>query len=167
MLAYRSDPAVAQFQYWEPMTFDNIVQIINTQLQVQPGMLGVPLLLMVEHEGKVIGEISISVNVPEHKQGEAGILFNPAYTGRGLATRALAAVLGFGFVQLDLHRITMATSDDNERSWRLMERVGMRREGHFIHDGFVKGKWANVFSYGMLADEWHSRYPELIASVAP
>jgi hypothetical protein len=33
----------------------------------------------------------------------------------------------------------------------------MRREAHFVHDGFVRGRWVDVFAYAMLADEWRTR----------
>jgi len=167
MLVYRSDPEVARYQYWEPYTIEKVASVLDNQVHVQPGMFGVPLLLVAEYEGRIVGDVSIAINIPEHFQGEIGISFNQAYAGRGLATRALSAVLGFGFVQLGLHRITMATFTDNDRAWQLMERVGMRREAHFIHDGFVRARWVNVYGYGMLADEWQERYPHLIASVSP
>jgi RimJ/RimL family protein N-acetyltransferase len=48
-----------------------------------------------------------------------------------------------------------------------MERVGMRREAHFIHDGFVKGRWVDVYAYGILDDEWQARHPDLVAVVSP
>jgi RimJ/RimL family protein N-acetyltransferase len=166
VFAYRSDPAVAEQQYWEPYTLEKVINVVADQAHVQPGMFGTPLILAAEYDGKVVGDIPLTINVPEHAQGEFGISFNQAYTGRGLATRTLTAVLGFGFVQLELHRITAATFTNNERAWRLMERVGMRREGHFIHDGFAKGRWVDVYAYGMLADEWRERYPQLVASVS-
>jgi RimJ/RimL family protein N-acetyltransferase len=166
LLAYRSDPAVAAQQYWEPFSLGQVTKLIADQDYIKPGMYGAPLVLAVEFEGKVIGDFPLTINVPEHRQGEIGFSFHQAYTGRGLATRALAAVLGFGFVQLGLHRITAATFTDNERAWRLMERVGMRREAHFVHDGFVRGRWVDVYAYGMLDDEWRQRHSELEAVVA-
>jgi RimJ/RimL family protein N-acetyltransferase len=165
VLAYRGDPAVARRQYWEPFTPEAVLVLLANQAHIQPGMHGVPLVLAAEYEGKVVGDFSLTVNIPEHAQGEVGFSFNQGYTGRGLATRGLAAVLGFGFVQLGLHRITAAAFTDNERAWRLMERVGMRREAHFVHDGFVRGRWVDVFGYGMLADEWAARHPDLEAVV--
>jgi RimJ/RimL family protein N-acetyltransferase len=167
VLAYRSDPEVARYQYWEPYDGLQVANLIADQGYVKPGMYGVPLILAVEFEGKVVGDFPLTVNVPEHLQGEVGFSFHPGYTGRGLATRALAGVLGFGFVQLGLHRITAATSTENERAWRLLERVGMRREAHFLHDAFTRGRWVDVYAYGMLEDEWRGRYPELIAAVSP
>src|SRR4051794_8606305 len=130
-------------------------------------MYGVPLVLAAEYDGKVVGDFSLNVNIPEHLQGEVGFNFNQAYTGRGLATRGLAAALGFAFVQLGLHRITAAAFTENERAWRLMERVGMRREAYFVHDGFVRGRWVDVFGYAMLADEWSIRHAELMLAVSP
>ena len=76
-------------------------------------------------------------------------------------------MLGFGFVQLELHRITAAAFTENERAWRLMERVGMRREAHFVYAGFVRGRWVDVFGYAMLADEWAARHADLTTVVCP
>jgi RimJ/RimL family protein N-acetyltransferase len=163
ILEYRSDLAVARWQYWEPLDGESVAVLLENQAHIQPGMIGVPLILAVEYERKIVGDFGLTINVPEHLQGEASFNFHPSYTGRGLATRALPVVLGFGFLQLGLHRITAATFTDNERAWRLLERVGMRREAHFIHDGFVRGRWVDVYGYGMLADEWQARYPELEA----
>jgi RimJ/RimL family protein N-acetyltransferase len=167
VLAYRSDPAVARQQYWEPFTPGQVDALIADQAYVQPGMHGAPLILAVEYGGKVVGDFPLRINIPQHSQAEVGFSFHQGYTGRGLATRALAIVLGFGFVQLGMHRITAATFTDNERAWRLMERVGMRRDAHFIHDGFVRGRWVDVYGYGMLTDEWSTRYPDLVDVVSP
>ena len=167
VLAYRGDPVVSRQQYWEPFTPDLVLGLLTDQAHIELGMYGVPLLLAAEYDGKVVGDFSLNVNIPEHLQGEVGFNFNQAYTGRGLATRGLAAALGFGFVQLGLHRITAAAFTENERAWRLMERVGMRREAHFVHDGFVRGRWVDVFGYAMLADEWATRHADLMLAVSP
>jgi len=52
----------------------------------------------------------------------------------------VAGTLGFAFEQVGLHKVTAATITENEPAWRLMERVGMRREAHFVHDGWCKGR---------------------------
>src|SRR5262249_25499699 len=147
LLEYRSNPEVAQHQYWEPFTDEAVGELLEHQSQVRTDDPGPPLVLAAVFEGKVVGDLQLTITSPEHGQGEVGFSFNPRYGGRGLATRALAAVLGFGFVQLSLHRVSAATFVENERAWRLMERVGMRREAHFIHDGFVRGRWVDVFGY--------------------
>jgi aminoglycoside 6'-N-acetyltransferase len=167
LLEYRSDPAVARYQYWEPHTAERVAALLDLQSQIQTGDPGAPILLAAVLGGKIVGDCALGISSPEHGQGEIGFMFHPRFTGRGLATRAVTAALGFGFVQLGLHRITAATFVENERAWKLMDRVGMRREGHLIHDGFAKGRWVDVYCYAMLADEWRGRYPEWLPVVAP
>jgi RimJ/RimL family protein N-acetyltransferase len=166
LLEYRSDPEVVRFQYWGPMTAEGVEEMLERQAQIQPGDPGIGLILAVEQDGKVIGDCQLNLTSPEHGQAEIGFLFHPRFTGRGLATRAVAVTLGFGFVQLGVHRITAATDALNERAWRLLERVGMRREGHFLHDGFAGGAWKDVYVYAMLADEWPRHHAGLAANVA-
>ena len=60
----------------------------------------------------------------------------------------------YGFDQMGLHRIAARTGRHNERSWRLMERLGMRREAHFRESQVVEGVWCDEFAYAVLAGEW-------------
>ncbi|MBP0445519.1 GNAT family N-acetyltransferase [Roseomonas sp. SSH11] len=64
---------------------------------------------------------------------EIGWRFRPAFQGRGLATEAARLALARGFGELGLDRIVSFTTMENERSWRLMERLGMRRSSFFDH----------------------------------
>jgi RimJ/RimL family protein N-acetyltransferase len=156
LLDYFGHPDVAQFQFWEPWTRDQVDDFISRQSQVRLGNPGVPLTLAVvlESEGRVIGSWQLTINGVEDRQGEVGLAFNPAYCGRGFATRAVKAALGFGFARLHLHRIVVAVDVRNEKSWRLMERVGMRREAHFRHDALSKGEWIDDYIYAILETEW-------------
>jgi RimJ/RimL family protein N-acetyltransferase len=172
LLAYWSDPDVARYEFWGPYTAEQLTAMIDGQTEVAPGDPGVALVLAavldggVIGDGRVIGDCQLTVTSVEDRQAEIGFAFSPRHTGRGLATRTVAAVLGFGFLQLGLHRIVAGMDARNERSWRLAERVGMRREAHFRHDNLVKGEWMDSFVYAMLEDEWRERHPELIAALA-
>ena len=86
--------------------------------------------------------------------------FNRIYTGRGLATEAVVAVMGFAFNRLGIHRICAGVDTRNERSWKLMERVGMRREAHFVDANYEDGQWIDDYVYAMLDLEWNDRYGE-------
>ena len=165
-LEYWTDPEVARYQLWGPYSEFQISAVLESQVDLKPGDPGETLFLAAELAGKVIGDCSLTVLGLDDRQAEIGFKFNPRFTGRGLATRTVAAVLGFGFIQLGMHRITAATDTRNERSWRLMERVGMRREAHFIHDCLVRGEWVDAFVYAMLEDEWRVRHAALVAVVA-
>jgi len=60
------------------------------------------------------------------------------------------------FDRLGLRRVIANCFADNESSWRLMERVGMRREVHTVKESLHRsGQWLDGMGYAMLADEWH------------
>ena len=57
-----------------------------------------------------------------------------------------------------LRRVTAGCFLDNERSWRLMERLGMRREGTYLADSLHRsGRWLDSCSYALLREEWRNR----------
>jgi RimJ/RimL family protein N-acetyltransferase len=59
------------------------------------------------------------------------------------------------FEDLGVHRVVAGCFVDNEASWRLMERIGMRRESHTVRDGLHRsGQWLDGYTYALLADEW-------------
>jgi RimJ/RimL family protein N-acetyltransferase len=166
LLEYWSAIEVARYQFWEPFTSDQIAAIIESQLELHPGDPGVALVLAAELNGKVIGDCQLTITSLDDRQAEIGFAFNPGFAGQGFATQAVAAVLGFRFLQLGMHRIVAGTDVRNERSWKLMERIGMRREAHFVHDTFAKGEWVDTYVYAMLDSEWQQRHSALVSAVA-
>jgi len=92
-----------------------------------------------------------------HRQALIGWLLGKAFEGRGYATEAVSVLLDHLFFSEGFHRAYARTGADNERSWRLMERVGMRREGHFVRSCFHDGAWRDEYLYAVLADEWLAR----------
>ena len=93
----------------------------------------------------------------EARQGELGWIFHPDHHGRGYATEAAAELLRLGFEDADLHRIYARCDARNDGSWRLMERLGMRREAHFREHALFKGGWDEEFYYAILRAEWVSQ----------
>ena len=64
-----------------------------------------------------------------------------------------------GFELLGLHRIIARCDARNGASARVMERLGMRREGHLVENEFIKGEWTDELLYALLEQEWRSRAP--------
>lgn len=132
-------------------------------------------VLVVELGGRVVGDLMLRVEdawaqaeVAERAKGvqaEIGWCLDPAVQGRGLATEAVLALLRVAFEGLGLHRVVAYCFADNEPSWRLMERVGMRRETATVRDSLHRsGQWLDGLGYGLLAEEWRARQPERGAS---
>ncbi|SFC65059.1 Protein N-acetyltransferase, RimJ/RimL family [Nocardioides terrae] len=90
-------------------------------------------------------------------QAELGWVLDPAYAGHGYATEAVRALLRYCFEDLGVRRIVANCFLDNDASWRLMERVGRRRETHAIAESLHRsGAWLDTVGYALLADEWNA-----------
>jgi len=122
-------------------------------------------LLIVELDGQVIGDLMLKVedgwaqeevaDQAKRVQGELGWSFDPAFGGKGYATEAVRALVGLCFGPLGLRRLHADCFFDNEASWRLMERLGMRRELHAVKESLHRTKgWLDGLSYALLAQEW-------------
>jgi RimJ/RimL family protein N-acetyltransferase len=121
--------------------------------------------LVVEHDGAVVGDLMLRVedawgqaevaDQVKGTQAEIGWAFDPAAQGSGFATEAVRRLLDACFADLGLRRVTAVCFADNAPSWRLMERVGMRREGAFRADSLHRdGRWLDSYAYGLLREEW-------------
>src|SRR5690606_12118292 len=88
-------------------------------------------------------------------QAELGWVLDPEFTGRGYATEAVRAVIDVCFGPLGLRRVHAGCFAANEPSWRLMERLGMRREEFSRKTGLHRsGEWMDGMNYAVLAEEW-------------
>ena len=78
-------------------------------------------------------------------QAELGWVLDPSHTGNGYATEAVRELLRYCFQDLGVHRVTTNCFLDNDTSWRLMERVGMRREVHAVQESLHRsGRWKDT-----------------------
>lgn len=153
-LAYLNDPEVARYQTWESYSEEKAAQVIEEQRNLEPGEPGKWFTFAAElkAEGVLIGHVALKMQ--DHQQAEIGFTFARAYQGKGLAFEATCLVLDYLFTKLSLHRVRAIADCENERSVALLERLGMRQEGHFIQDIWFKGKWGDEYLYAILKDEW-------------
>ena len=107
-------------------------------------------------ESGLIGSCWLTARHDESRQGELGYIFAHSHWGRGYATEAARAVLRYGFTELDLHRIYATCRPANIASWRVMEKLGMRREGHLVEHRWMKERWQDSYLYAILDHEWRA-----------
>lgn len=147
-----SRPDVARLLLEEPWSQQDAQdQIIRrrrrTGLETGEGQLAA----VVEHEGRVIGDVALWVTDREHRLAEIGWVLDPDHGGRGLATEAVRAILDLAFESYRVHRVAAQMDARNEDSARLAQRVGMRREAHLRQDWWSKGEWTDTVIFAMLA----------------
>jgi RimJ/RimL family protein N-acetyltransferase len=158
-LAYLNDPLVARYQSWESYTEQQARDLIDEQKAREPGVPGQWFTFAAElKETKALaGHVALSVKEADPRQAEIGFTFAREYQGRGLAREAAERVLDYAFDVLGMHRVVAVADCENERSAALLERLGMRREGHFIENIWFKGAWGSEYLYAVLRREWAAK----------
>ena len=139
------------YESFDPELADAFVdKCIENMKQAQPENYN----FAIEFNGKVIGGCNISVS-DDKLEGDLGWFVAKDMQNRGFATEAGYEMMRFGFEYLGLHRITAHCHTGNARSVRVMEKLGMRREGKFIKDHKYKGGvWGDSYEYAILEEEW-------------
>ena len=158
--AYQRQPEVARHLGWEARSREesrkSVDQMVSERELADEGDC-LSLAVVCPEVDSVVGQVELVWLSKENRQGEIGYIFNPQYQGKGLATEAAREMLRLGFAELDLHRIAGRCAAQNEASARLLERLGMRREAHFIGTAIRQGVWREEYVYAMLQHEWSAR----------
>lgn len=158
----RSRPDVMLYLYEEVQDHSEVAEALARRMQRTSLMReGDGLVLAVElpEVAPVIGDVSLRWVSEAHGQGDIGFIFHPDYQGRGYASEAAREMLRIGFEGLGLHRIVGRCDARNASSAKLMERLGMRREAHFVENEWFKGEWGSEYVYAMLKHEWDKTNP--------
>jgi len=119
-------------QYWSGPAHSDVEET-RAYIADTLAMTGAHVWAITEDGGEALGRIALFVE--RTGVGEIGIIMTPSATGRGLASKALSLVIGYGFGPLDLHRIAADIDPDNDASLALFLRAGFQREG------LLRGNW--------------------------
>ncbi len=156
VVAYRSDPALMTWQAGMLTDATDFVEDFEGWTAQN---------LAVEHEGRLVGDVHLRVHDAwtqaeaadrgRAMQAELGWTLSRAAQGRGFGREAGEAMLAIAFDGLGVRRVVGECFVANAASWRLMESIGMRREGHQVRDGLHSELgWIDGYTYALLADEW-------------
>ncbi|QSX06659.1 GNAT family N-acetyltransferase [Sedimentibacter sp. zth1] len=113
----------------------------------------------IKETDKVIGNIYF--NEGDFGTWELGFVFNKSYQGYGYATESTKGIMKYAFEELNVRRIVAMCNPENERSWKLLERLKMRREGTLLQNIYFKKDndgnpiWLDTYEYGILRSEWN------------
>ncbi|TCP70371.1 GNAT family N-acetyltransferase [Baia soyae] len=153
---YRSNPEVATFQSWEDYQYHEAQVFVNQQIQNHPNQPGSWFQFAVALSGtnQLIGDCALHTPLVEPRIVEIGFTLSPEYQGNGYATEAVGALLRYVFHSLGKHKVIAFSDVRNSKSIAVLERVGMRREGHLLQNYMSKGQWIDEYQYSILKSEW-------------
>ena len=109
-------------------------------------------------KNKVIGQVYLSGI--DGLIWEVGFVFNDVYQKQGYATEAVNTVLKDVFHNQNAHRVFAECNPKNESSWRLLERIGFKKEGclrqniYFNKNKYDEPIWQDTYIYGLLSSDY-------------
>lgn len=159
MHACRADPEVARYQSWAPTSAEDVrifIERLQDRALLTPGAW-FQLGIVRRDTGELIGDCGIHPRADEPRQVELGITLAPAAQRQGLAAEALGALLDYLFTRTETHRVCCSVDPRNHSCLRLLEKIGMRREGHLVESLWFKGEWVDDVVFGILRKEWGRR----------
>ena len=118
-----------------------------------------PLAITLRDEGTLVGAVGLRKDLV-HFHAELGYWIGKPYWGNGYATEAATAVLGYGFREMELHRIYARHMATNPASGRVLQKIGMTREGELRQHLFKWDHFEDAIVYGILEADYHRRHPE-------
>jgi [ribosomal protein S5]-alanine N-acetyltransferase len=160
VFAVFSDPMV--MRYWDGATMTTREDALNYIDHIHLGFRRRELFqwgIADRETNAIVGTCTLTHVSPNHERAEIGFAIRQERWGQGLGSEAVEAVVAFGFESLNLHRIEADVDPRNERSLRLLERLGFRREGHLRERYYISGERQDAVMMGLLRPDWKPRHP--------
>lgn len=154
---YLSDEEVVKFEPYDVFSENQAIEEATRRSQDKSFYA---VCLKEQDHLKLIGNLYFAKG--EFDTWELGYVFNSKYQGQGYATESAKALLEYAFTHLGARRILAHCSPQNASSWKLLERLHMRREGVFLQNIYFKRDhndepiWLDSYQYAILKTEWCS-----------
>lgn len=156
---YLSIPEVVIYEPYDIYTKEDCIDSAKWRSEEPNNMFWAVCL---KDSKKMIGHVYFAQSEPDKfKTWNIGYVFNPKFYGYGYATEACKKILEYGFQDKDAHRIVAGVDVKNEASWKLLERLSMRREAHMLKNVFFKKTsdgepiWKDAYRYAILSSEYN------------
>lgn len=156
---YGSNPEVVRYMEWGPndeATTRAFIERVVAFQHDQPRR-DFELAITLREGGQLIGGCGFHVSDPQNRAGWLGYILARKHWGQGYATETARALLRFGFENFGLHRIWATCDPRNVASAHVLEKIGMRREGHLRENKLQRGSWRDSYLYAILEEEFRDQ----------
>jgi ribosomal-protein-alanine N-acetyltransferase len=152
---YSGDPDVYRYMLFGPHTLEQTKDFVKRAIthQSDEPRLDYIFAKIEYHSGKIVGNCWIHVTSVNNREGRIGYSLNKAYWKNGYGTETAKALIEFGFAKLRLHRIYATCDPANVGSKRILEKIGMKYEGHLKEHKWTKGRWRDSLLYAILESD--------------
>lgn len=149
-LEFAKDEDSHKYLWNYPPTDQEVLEYLKLHERVRftTGKWLLALAIEAREEKKLVGTIYFDLgDLEQHCQGQFEIMIHPAFRSGGFGTEAVIAVIDFGFSEIALHDIRVMVDMRNLAGRRMLEKSGMKLEGEFFEEYFVKGEWTSHAYY--------------------
>jgi [ribosomal protein S5]-alanine N-acetyltransferase len=152
---YASDPEVVRYMPWGPNSEQDTRDFIRKAITEKNDFprMAYDIVLINRTDNRLMGACGMYIRNTANKEGEIGWVLNRRFWNRGYVSEAARSIVAFGFKELKLHRIFATCDPANTGSYRVMEKIGMRREGYLRDHKLMKGTWRDSLIYSILVSD--------------
>ena len=154
---YAADPEVCKYLVWGPNSLARTREVLQQRVAdepTKPARRAFELLLVDKASGEVVGGAGLRVADSASLDADLGYVLARAKWGQGIVPEACAKLLEVAFGWLGLHRVWASTDAENLASQRVLEKLGLRREAHFVQNQLVKGRYRDTLIYALTDAEY-------------
>ncbi|MBP7402456.1 MAG: GNAT family N-acetyltransferase [Clostridia bacterium] len=152
VFSYASDDEVSRYMTWDThRSIEDSLAYIRYSLDAYAGGHHYDYAFELAETGRVIGGGGAFKDLEDSARfAEIGYVLHRDYWGRGLVPEAMSAFLRFLFEEKGIHRVEAYHFEENRKSGRVMEKIGMRYEGTHRDKYFVKGAYRTICTYAAI-----------------
>jgi len=160
-LAYRNDPEVAKYQGWglpyPREKGEDFIAFMKERTALKQGGW-IQFAIALKDTDELIGDLGCYIKEDDIRQARIGFTIAAKHWRKGYVSEVIPHLLEYLFEDMDVHRVVADCDVDNVASYRTLEKLGFRREAHFVESYLVNGVYASEYHYGLLQREWRENF---------
>jgi [ribosomal protein S5]-alanine N-acetyltransferase len=156
---FLSNPAIYRFEPGEPVNLEKAGELAYKRSQNNDFWA-----VILRSANKLVGQLYfVQTDPKELMTWELGYIINPVFHNQGYASEASEALIRYGFEHFNIHRVMAHCNPENAASWRVLEKIGMKKEGFFRKNIFFRTDsnglpiWTDTFEYAILKEDFGNR----------
>ncbi|WP_027632086.1 GNAT family N-acetyltransferase [Clostridium hydrogeniformans] len=152
---YSSDTEVVKFLTWGPNTEEQTEKFLHNVISCkeEEQRKDYDIAVILKEEGALIGACKIHIDSFHNKEASISYCYKKEFWGKNYAAEAGKAMVKFAFNELGMHRVYATCDPDNIKSARVLEKIGMKREGFLRENKLVKNQWKDSLLYSIISSD--------------
>lgn len=105
-------------------------------------------------DDNAIGEIVFNIEDWDCQRAEIGYRISNEMAGRGICTQAVSLLINYLFNELGFFKLVAKCDTRNIASYKVMEKLGFKREAYFKDHYLLGEEWTDQYDYGLLSSQY-------------